>query len=257
MSVLYLFSGTPSLESHGRRFVAASGGRQARIALLMVPDFEPHEKQCREALRRAGASQIETVAPGANLRLTGPQLETLGNATGLFMAGGPASTYQRIYAKRPVARLIRERYAAGVPYAGLSAGSMMAAALCDVGHSIVKTRGNGYLLAAEEHAGAGGVDLKAGLGLVNDCVVQPHLSEWGQLPELLEDVRLGRTRVGLGLDNSICVELRDGRDAVVWGRGRLYVVRPGSKGPRNARLEVETHEPGARFDLATGKPIRA
>jgi len=196
------------------------------------------------------------VVPPASLVLDGEQLRALKQSTGMFMAGGAASLYHRIYGTRTVARLIRQRHAAGVPYGGLSAGSMMAASVCDVGDTKVKTKTNEFLLAAEEHAAPGGVDLKVGLGLVQDCVLQPHLSEWGQLPELVEDMRLSGAQVGLGLDNSICLELRDGVNAFVRGRGRLYVLRRRTKGSHGSSLEVEVHEPGDRFDLATGKKFR-
>jgi len=256
MSVLYLYSGMPALENHSRPFVRACGGKDARIGLLMIPDFRQHEEKCRQVLVAAGAGEIDTIVPPANLVLEDEQLRTLKRFTGLFMAGGAASQYQRIYGTKRVARLIREMHATGTPYGGISAGSMMAADLCDVGSSLVKTRTNEYLLAAEGHASPPGVDLRSGLGLIEDCVLQPHLSEWGQLPELYEDVRLGRSRVGLGLDNSICLELRDGARALVRGRGRLYVLRRRTVGSRGFALEVEAYEPGACFDLMTGAKLR-
>jgi len=246
----------PALENLAQAFVEACGGAASRIALLMVPNFQPHEEKCRQVLGSAGAGEIRTVVPPASLILEGKQLRMLEQSTGIFMAGGSASQYQRIYGTERVARLVRQMHAAGVPYGGLSAGSMMAAKLCDVGSTLVHTRTNEYLLAAEGHASPPGVDLRAGLGLIQDSVLQPHLTEWGQFPELLEDMRLGRCRVGLGLDNSICLELREGAQALVRGRGRLYVLRRRPMGSRGSTFEVETYEPGARFDLATRRGLR-
>jgi len=239
-SVLFLCSGMPALESVAARFVGACGGKAARIALLTVPGMEQHGERCRQTLGRTGVGEIRSIVPPANLILDDEQLRSLKEATGIFMAGGPAAQYLRTYGAKRVSREIRQRHAAGVPYGGLSSGSMVAAELCDVGHSLVKTRTNEYQLAAEGHASPPGVDLRPGLGLVRGSVLQPHLSEWGQLPELLEDVRLGRARVGLGLDNSICLELRDGTRAWVQGRGRLYVVRRRAKG---ARVSVSRSRP--------------
>jgi len=256
MSTVFLYSGITALDAWAQPFVEACGGPGGSIALLMVPRFKPHEVRCRQALLKAGAGEIQTVAPPANLVLSDRSLRTLERSTGMFMAGGAASVYQRIYGTRPASRLIQRRVAAGVPYGGLSAGSMMAADLCDVGHTAVRTKTNEFLLAAEGHAAPGGVDLKAGLGLVKDSVLQPHLSEWGQLPELFEDMRVGGSRIGLGLDDSICLELKDGRSAFVRGRGRLYVLRKRTKGTRSFGVELEAYEPGAHFDLATGKKLR-
>ena len=259
MSSAFLYGDVrESFGSLSEPFVRASGGQRARIALLMLPHSEKFAPIYRRAWLKAGAGQVTPIYPPTSLTLTRDQLRTIEQSTGIFMSGGSTATYQRIYGSKVVSRLIRELYIAGAPYGGVSAGAMMACDRCVLGGSSVRTRTNEFQLASDEFvesivkehpAEPPGLVIKKGLGLVKDCVLEPHFTEWGMFPLLLEAMRLTRSRVGMGLDGPICLELQGGSKATVRGRGRLYVFTRPTKREEDPVFSIRTYEPGGRFDL--------
>jgi cyanophycinase len=237
-------------------FVRASGGKRSKIALLMLPRSQRFEATYRDAWLKAGAGEVTAICPPVSLVLETEQLRTLKQSTGFFMAGGSTSLYQKIYGTKNVSRLVRELHAAGVPYGGVSAGAMMACGEVVVEGSTIKTRTNEFQLVADSSRASfkpahPGVIVRKGLGLVQNCVLEPHFAEWGHFPRIVEAMNLTGSRFGVGLDSSICLQLRDGKRATVRGRGRLYFFRRGSRGARGLGFQVRLYEPGARFEFST------
>jgi len=239
-------------------FVRACGGKHSKISLLMLPRSQRYAATYRDAWRKAGAGEVTAICPPRSMVLTTEQLRTLRESTGIFMAGGPTSLYQRAYGTKIVSRVIRKLYDSGVPYGGVSAGAKMACDYCSVGGSLVRTRTNEFQLGSNEYVESyrkqrpgerAGLVIRRGLGLVEDCVLQPHFAEWGLFPGLMEAMNLTGSRFGVGLDSSICLEIRDGRRAIVHGRGRLYFFRSETDGRGGPRFQVQLYEPGARFEF--------
>jgi len=226
----------------------------------MLPRSQRYAATYRDAWLKVGAGEVTAICPPGSLVLTASQLQTLEQSTGVFISGGPTSLYQRIYATRIVSRVIGKLYDSGVPYGGVSAGAMLACDSCQVGGSIVKTRTNEFQLGSNEFVETHrrprpgvhvGFAIKSGLGLVKDCVLHPHFAEWGLFPGLLEVMNRAGSRYGVGLDGPICLELRDGKKAVVHGRGRLYFFRKETRSTNVPSFRVRFYEPGDRFDFPT------
>ncbi|GAA2174361.1 hypothetical protein GCM10009846_20010 [Agrococcus versicolor] len=99
----------------------------------------------------------------------------LAGADGIFVGGGLTPGYHA--AIMPAAQAIRELVADGTPYAGFSAGAMIAGDVALLGGWRI-----GGVEVTQEHAGEGldEVTLAEGLGLV-DVVVDVHASQHGTL----------------------------------------------------------------------------
>lgn len=255
-SVVFLYSSVgANFAALSAPFVAACGGTRARIALLLLPNSARYEARYREAWRTAGAGEIDAIYPPENLVLENEQLRTLQRSTGIFMSGGDTSLYRTVYGRSGVARAIRERHAAGRPYGGVSAGAMMACGQLVLEGSTIKTRANEFQLVADSSRaspkfGAPGLTFGKGLGLVHNCVLEPHFTTWGRFPRIVEAMHRTRSRFGLGLDDSVCLEVRGGVRATVRGRGRFYLFRRKATGTGRPEIEVRVYEPGARFELS-------
>ena len=259
MSTVFLYGDVnENFAMLSKPFVNACGGKRSRIALLMLPRSQHHETRYREAWLEAGAGEITAICPPMSMNLRSEQLSTLRQSTGIFMAGGETKLYQRIYGTNSVSRLIGELHAAGIPYGGVSAGAMMACDNCMVSGSIVRTKTNEFLLASKNYdescrgqhrGGRVGLIMRKGLGLVKDCIVLPHFTEWGFFPGLVEAMELTESHIGVGMDEGICLELREGKKATVRGRGRLYFFHRDMEGSVSPSFKVELYEPGACFDL--------
>lgn len=174
------------------------------------------------------------------------------------MAGGSPTMYQRAYGTRVVARMIRELHHAGVPFGGVSAGAMMACEQFVVGAAIIRTKTNEIPLGSNEYVAAyqrhrserrPGLAARKGLGLVRNCVVQPHFTEWGLFPGLTEALSLTDSRFGLGIDAPICLEIQDGSKAMVRGKGRFYFFVKVAKRKGIPDFRVRIYEPGSRLEL--------
>lgn len=253
-SAVFLFGDvTENFAALSEPFVQACGGKRSRIALLMLPRSQRYEATYRDAWLEAGAGQVASIHPAASLALESGQLRTLRRSTGLFMCGGDALLYQRIYGKQAVSRLIRQLYAAGVPYGGVSAGAMMACGEVVVQGSTIRTRTNEVQLVADSSRSSrtserSGAVVRKGLGLLQNCVLEPHFAEWGHFPRIVEAMNLTGSRVGVGLDAPISLEIRGGMKATVRGRGRLYFFQRERNESGRPSLRVKVYEPGSRFD---------
>ena len=222
----------------------------------MLPRSHRYESRYREVWLEAGAGEVTAIYPPANLVLESGQLRTLRQSTGLFMPGGNTSLYQRVYGKKSVSRWIGELHAAGIPYGGVSAGAMMAFGQVVVGGSTIRTRANEFQLVADSNRASfkserPGLIVRKGLGLLRNGILEPHFAEWGRFPRMVEAMNLTGSRFGVGLDASICLEIRDGRRGIVRGRGRLYLFRRETNGLGGRNFQVTWYEPGARFEFPT------
>jgi cyanophycinase len=210
---LFLLGGSPiAFDSVADEFVPAAGGRGAGIALLLegAPGWEEYVPQYTRPWTERGVTRHYTIVPDAAGSL---DLETasarLREATGIFVGGGNTPNYRRLFAIEPIRSLIRDRYEQGVPIAGLSAGALIAPAVCAI---------------PPEDTGGAAVAIAPGLGLVDHLLVGVHFTEWNALPHLLEAMRQTGTAVALGIDEAACVVLEDGQVKQVLGRS-AYEIR--------------------------------
>jgi len=237
-------------------FVKASGGKESRIVLLMLPHSQQYEARYRKAWRSAGAGEVVSILPSDHLSLERDQVRSLKRSTGLFMSGGDTALYQRIYGTKSVARLIRELHASGVPYGGVSAGAMMACETLVVRGSMTRTRRNQFHLVADSsraasRSGRSGITVRTGLGLVKNCVLEPHFAEWGHFPRIIEAMKVTRSRYAVGVDASICLEIQDGRRAIVRGQGRAYFFCRGPAKSGSPTFETRVYDPGSQFEFGS------
>jgi len=169
----------------------------------------------------------------------------------MFIGGGDTRAYHRIYTAPAVKAAIREMYAAGVPFGRVSAGALVSTESCTVWGSKVTTERNEYRLRAGSAAdpaadGDAPLALGRGLGLLQDCIVETHSAERGGFPRLVQAMEVTGSTHGLGIDEGICLESRDGTAVAVHGQGRAYCLK--RSGP--LRFELVVREPGDGFTLA-------
>lgn len=252
LSRVFLYSDlTETFEPTSAPFIAAAGGRSARIAWL-VP--RPHGwarflPLYRDPWLRLGAAEVVPIVPaGDPPALSGEAIEALARCSGIFVCGGDTRDYHRLYVRGPARDVIRARHAAGVPYAGLSAGALIASDPCTVWGDRLTTLGNACLLRGADDGCRAELETGEGLGLIGGCLVEPHLSERGGFPRLVAAMeRIGAAR-GLGIDDAICAEIEDRSLVRIHGRGRAYLLEAAGSG----RLGVRVFEPGAVFRLGEG-----
>lgn len=208
---LFLLGGSAAFDVTAEEFIPASGGRAARIALLVQGgrDWQKYVLDYTRPWKARGASRYDVIVPDDAGRLNVDDVAAkLASATGIFIGGGHTATYRRLYATEPVRGMLRERYARGVPIAGCSAGALIAPRVC-------------AFHPGEEESGA---RVAEGLGLLDDLLVGAHFAAENALPHLLAAMAATRTRHAWGIDDAACLVFENEKFARVLGRAAYEIV---------------------------------
>lgn len=140
----------------------------------------------------------------------------LAGADGIFVGGGLTPGYHE--AVMPAAQAIRELVADGTPYAGFSAGAMIAGDVALLGGWRI---GGVEVTQERSNEGLDDVTLAEGIGLV-DVVVDVHAAQYGNLGRAVAivDAELAERTVAIDERTSLVV----GAQALVAaGEGNVYV----------------------------------
>ena len=208
---LFLLSSRPGFDIVAEEFVPAAGGKKASIVLLLFSNNEKTTKYVSEYAepwikrRIAGYSVVMPETTGElDIELA---KRKIASASGIFIGGGDTDKYRKLYATEPIAQLIRDKYEQGVPVAGCSAG-----ALIIMDHCLL------YDYESDK------LDIKPGLGLLREPVIEVHFSERNRLGFLLSAMRKTWINKGLGIDEPACAVFVDGKLDHTMGRSIHQVV---------------------------------
>lgn len=209
------------------RFVTALGGPPVSpIACVVLDDDDADQYVDRAitAFAAVGVGNVEPVFVSAERPLSATDLH---GTVGVFVSGGLTPGYHDAIV--PVASewlpWLRER---GIPYAGYSAGAMIAPVQAIVGGWRLRRGDREVAIGAEEIGeDAEFLEVRLGLGLV-PFAVEPHASQWGTPTRLLHAVNAGLVPEGWAIDEDTMLEVRDGT-ITVHGLGSAYRVRQGGR----------------------------
>jgi cyanophycinase len=244
-----------------RDFVAASGGADARIAVIPTASSLGAEiVEVYDALfRREGAADVVAIRPESRDDAHDPVLvKELGEATGIFMTGGNQLKLSAIVSGTPLGDAIVAAHERGVVIAGTSAGASIQSShmvAFGVGGSTPKQRMT---------------QVAAGLGLLRSSVVDQHFAQRERYGRLLMIVAQSPQLLGIGVDEDTAAIVEhevaaDGSEREVLrvrGRGAVTIFDP-ARITTNA-FEAKRSDPllasgvvlhvlpeGSAFDLTT------
>jgi cyanophycinase len=224
--LLFLMGGMPAWEKVAGHFVRAAGGATARTVILLpgglrtiqsLPDYTG-------PLRQYGLNGAQGVFPEKSKDLDLERATRyIEKADGILCGGGPTPVYRQLFARDPLLKLIRARYESGAPYAGLSAGALIA------------TAKNVYAEGELD-----GTDLKvfSGLGLAEGFIIDVHFTERHRLPRILEAMAKTGIFRGWGVDDGACAVFRDGAFAGIIGRGVYRIEMTSLKAKKHKIAEA-------------------
>ena len=198
------------------RFVALSGGADARIAVIPTASSEPDMGTFFERVfQRHGVKHVKALNFERRSDCDDADwLEWLGDATGVFLTGGNQLKLSTILGGTPVARLLRLRNDAGVHVAGTSAG---AAYLSE------------HMIAFGDEGStprAGMVTMCAGLGLTNRIIVDQHFRQRDRMGRMLTALSYNPFCIGLGVDEDTAAFIAPDETLEVVGSGAVTLVDP-------------------------------
>jgi cyanophycinase len=185
-------------------FVAecATASTPPRIPVLLVlePDDTESVDRFVRLLTRAGADAV----PHAILEGEVFDASAIDGADGVFVGGGLTPAYHAAFA--PIGAALRARVAAGMPYAGFSAGAAIAPDRALLGGYLVDG-----VVVCDEDAGEelDAVTVVDGLGLV-PFSVDVHAAQWGTVSRLIAAAGAGLVAEGFAIDEHTAVGWRGG-----------------------------------------------
>ena len=198
------------------RFVALSGGADARIAVIPTASKEPDTGIFYERVfARLGARRAKALHFEQRIDCDDRDwLEWLESASGIFFTGGNQMKLASTLGGTPVARMLRARNAAGVHVAGTSAGAAF------LSEHMIAYGADG----ATPRAGM--VTMCAGLGLTNRVIVDQHFTQRERLGRLLTALAYNPFAIGLGVDEDTAAFISPHDIVEVQGSGSVTVVDP-------------------------------
>jgi cyanophycinase len=210
-------------------FVRASGGSEARIAVIATASSLGHEivDVYAALFRKLGAAEVVSVRPETRGDAHDPVfIDQLANVTGIFMTGGNQLKLSAVICGTPFGEAIHAARARGTVIAGTSAGASIQSShmvAFGVGGATPKQRMT---------------QVAAGLGLLESSVIDQHFDQRNRYGRLLMIVSQSPQLLGMGVDEDTAaiVSVEDGQEVLrVIGKGAVTIFDP-------ARLVSNAHE---------------
>lgn len=199
-----------------RRFVELAGGTGARLAVVATASREPRglEEDYQRIFTELGAD-VEAVRLDSREQANdGAAVAAIGNAAGVFFAGGDQSRIASIVGGTKVDSLLHSRVAAGeLTLGGSSAGAAMMSSTMIIGGD-------------EAGIQTSSVWTAPGMEFLTGVLIDMHFAERGRVNRLLAAVAMYPHEVGLGIDEDTAILVRGGRWEVV-GTGAVTVIDAG------------------------------
>jgi cyanophycinase len=241
-------------------FVRRAGGSDARIAVIpTASSLGPEIIDVYAALfGRLGAAEVYGVRPEHRDHAQSAEMvKELDRATGIFMTGGNQLKLSTVIAGTAFADAILEARGRGVTIAGTSAGA-------SIQSSHMVAFGPGGSTPKQRMT-----QVAAGLGLVENCVIDQHFAQRNRYGRLLMIVSQSPQLLGMGVDEDTAAVISRTEEAEmlrVVGRGSVTLF-DGSHMVTNAH-EAKERRPilasgvvlhvlpqGAEFDLTARRLV--
>jgi cyanophycinase len=231
-------------------FIQSAGGSNARIAVLGMggPTWESYfNRVFRDRWLRFGVQEVISITPNDNMALNEEVASQLQKYSGLLICGGDTRIYHTVYSNNPTIKdAILSLYQKGIPVAGVSAGALISTSHCTIWRNKVTNGRNEFIIRSKYDATLKDQELITGhgLGLIQNCIIEPHFIEYGGFPRLIAAMQRTSAHIGLGIDEPVCLEIKDEVYGRVHGKGRAYYIKK-----KEDDFNVQILEPGQDFLL--------
>jgi len=221
---LVVVGGGPTVAAITARTLELAGGTAARVVVLPQSSALPDAGDTSVKMwLDAGASDARKVLFG-DVAAARAAIE---QATLIWMPGGDQNRFMDAIAPTGLADVIRARHRAGVVVGGTSAGAAILSASMMTGEADLRS------------LASGSTELKPGLGLWPEVIVDQHFLKRQRHNRLLSAILDHPSLIGVGIDESTAVIVR-GRDLEVVGVSAVVVLdaRTGRVTPASAGQPV-------------------
>jgi cyanophycinase len=167
----------------------------------------------RELFAGLGITRVSGLRPEERAEANAPQVpKLLADATGVFLTGGNQSRLTQVVGGTRLADALLLAHDRGAVLAGTSAGaSAMASHMVAFGRSGPTPKNRM-------------VQLSAGLGVIQNVVIDQHFEQRSRVGRLLALVAQSPALLGIGLDEDTCAIVHPDRTLQVVGKGAVTIL---------------------------------
>lgn len=214
------------------RFLQLSGGEGAELVVIPTASGkEPSVPAITERWEQRGFASITVLHTRDRSVANTPGFgEPIDRADAVWISGGAQSRLAASYVGGPVEQALQDLVQRGGVVAGSSAGAAIQSKAMIVNGNPVPKMGRGF-------------DLAPGV------IIDQHFLVRNRFNRLLAAVNERPDQVGIGIDESTAIVVRNGT-AEVLGDSFVTVVRQNEGTPA---VSIETHESGERFTLTRNR----
>jgi len=177
--------------------------------------------------KQVGVTNVRVFNFQSESEMTQWRMDSLKNASLIYLTGGNQNTFMEIAENTPLVPAIQEAYAKGATVAGTSAGAALMSEKMITGDEYKHPEYTGNFRTIE----ADNIELKPGLGLIKEAIVDQHFIKRMRLNRLISAILENPEKIGIGIDESTAILVED-NTAKLYGIGQVIVIR-------NTRNEVK------------------
>lgn len=228
-----------------KKFVEWSGGAKAHILVITWAsgDQPGSFNAFKESLAGMETAAVES-SPAAPIdpEKRNSLIAKLGRASGIFFTGGDQNRIMEVLKDEELLKIFRDKYAAGMPFAGTSAGAAVMSDPMMTGDADLK------ILDGNK------VGVRTGLGLVPNVMFDQHFLVRQRHNRLFGFIMQNPGYLGVGIDEDNAVLISDNRKLQVVGTTQVMFVDAKEK---KGSFVVTFLRSGEWFDLKKRKRMSA
>ena len=163
---------------------------------------------------------IENVYPlhfVKNEKLSADKIDSLRNAKMIYISGGDQNRFMDVVANTEIEKAIREAYRNGSLIVGTSAGAAVMSKMMITGTELK----NAEYSSTFRNLQADNIEIKLGLGMINNVIIDQHFVKRSRYNRLLSAVIEHPEKTGIGIDESTAILIQGNRAEIV---GEFQVI---------------------------------
>ncbi|MBU2649608.1 MAG: cyanophycinase [Bacteroidetes bacterium] len=220
---LYIIGGGKRPEAMVREMISLSGADSSGYIIILPMASEEPDSSAFYAARQFSMLGIQSIAAmnilDANV-CSHDRLDSIRGAAMIYITGGDQQRFMDIVLQTPVHEAIRSAFNEGSLIAGTSAGAAVMSRLMITGNEFKHPEYTGDFRTIE----AGNMEIKEGLGLVDDIIVDQHFVKRMRMNRLISVALENPGVLCAGIDEATALVIH-GRKGRVSGESQVILIR--------------------------------
>ena len=226
-----------------KKFVEWSGGDKARLLVITWATAQPEASFASFSKDlsdyKTGSVEASQTSPLDAEKRT-KFIAQLKDATGIYFTGGDQNRIMDVLKDEDLLKMLRDKYAAGTPFGGTSAGAAVMSDPMITGEADLK------ILDGTK------VGVRTGLGLIPNVIFDQHFLVRQRHNRLFGLIIVNPAMLGVGIDEDTSVLIEDNRKLQVVGATQVIFVNAKDK---DGSMIVNFLKAGEWFDLKKRKRL--